>query len=341
MDILYIGEAQGFRNAGKAYLIPQKLINGFVRNGHNVYVFNDRDFARASNPFGSSKLGRARLNAKVVEVARDFAPDLIVLGHCKLVENATLDAVRQALPDVRIIYRNVDPLHAGDNVADIDNRLNHVDGVFITTAGQALARFGNARSFVAHMPNPIDPSIETGRAFEQDGAFDLFFAGGALRHQHDQRAAMLDDLTRRLPGLRLGFFGTGAGREQVFGKAYLRLIASSRMGLNINKTDDHYLYASDRLAQYLGNGLLVFTPASSGFQDVFTDDEMVFFTGVEDLADRIAWYHAHDDARRAAAARSWRKAHAIYDTTRVTRYMIEQTFGQPLSQDYGWPTERY
>ena len=341
MDILYIGEAQGFRNAGKAYLIPQKLINGFTRNGHNVYVFNDRDYARASNPFGSSRLGHTKLNAKAIEVARAFEPDLIVLGHCKMVLNETLEAIRRYLPDVRIVYRNVDPLHSRDNVADIDNRLSAVDAVFVTTAGEALRRFHNPRSFVAYMPNPIDASIETGRAFTHDGKYDLFFAGGALRHQQDQRADLLDRLTHELQDLRLGFFGSGAGRAQIFGKAYLRLLAASRMGLNLNKTADYYLYASDRIAQYLGNGLLVCTPASSGFQDVFTADEMVFFEGAEDLIGRLRYYHAHDEARRAAAEKSWRKAHALYDTTRVTRYIVDQAFGRPLSGDYGWPTDRY
>ena len=341
MDILYIGEAQGFRNAGKAYLIPQKLINGFTRNGHNVYVFNDRDFARANNAFGSSKLGRTRLNAKVIEVAREFEPDLIVLGHCKLVENATLDAVRGVLPHVKIIYRNVDPLHSKDNVADIRDRLGHVDGVFITTAGEALKQFSNPRSFIAYMPNPIDASIETGRAFEHNCSFDVFFAGGALRHQHDQRADMLDYLQKHLKNLRLGFYGTGAGQAQIFGKDYLRRLSDSRMGLSLNKTDDYYLYASDRMAQYLGNGLLVCASRASGFQYIFASDEMIFFDDGADLAAQIRFYADHDEHRKAAAHKSWAKAHKIYDTVRITRYLIEQTFDAPRTVSGDWPLEKY
>jgi hypothetical protein len=334
MDILYIGNAQGFDNADKTYMIPQKLANGFTRNGHNVYMFNDRDYARASNIFHSSKLARKRLNCKIIDVARKFEPDLVVLAHCKHVANETLDEIRTHLKDVRIVYRNVDPLHADANVHDIRMRLPAVDGVFVTTAGKALDRFSNNRSFVAFMPNPVDASIETGRAFGGGGDYDVFFAGGEMRHAHDHRRDTLETLTQRLPDARLNF-----SYHCLFGKDYIRMLGKSRIGLNLNKTDDYYLYSSDRMAQYLGNGMLVFTAKSCGFQDLFADDEMGFFDNIDDLADKIRFYLDHDDARRRAAAKGWEKAHRIFDTANVTQYIIEKTFQKPFSRDYGWPTE--
>lgn len=336
MDILYIGNAQGFDNASKYYMIPQKLINGFTRNGHNVYVFNDRDYARSCNILNSSKLGIKKLNQKIIEVCDSFKPDLIVLGHCKHIHNETLEEIRKLIPRVKIIYRNVDPLHSAKNVADIMDRSGTVDGIFITTAGEEIRQFQHEKTFVAHMPNPVDSSIETGRAFENDGEYDLFFAGSFLRDQHDQRHDILSNLEKNLPEMKLGFFGANLGTKKIFGKEYVEYLKNSKMGLCLNKTSDYYLYASDRLSQYLGHGLLVFIDKGPRFEDLFNEDEMIFYDDEGDLIDKLGYYKANDKERREIAEHGWRKAHKIFNCELVTSFMIEKTFDLEFTNDYVW-----
>ena len=41
---------------------------------------------------------------------RKRRPDLLLLGHCELIKNETVDAIRADNPSLRIAYRNVDPL---------------------------------------------------------------------------------------------------------------------------------------------------------------------------------------------------------------------------------------
>src|SRR3546814_12944889 len=94
------------------YMILPKLLHGFIRLGCNVQVFNDREVARVSTPLLSSAAGRAAANRKLLQTCRNFQPDLVLLGHCKIIENRTLDALRASCPGQRIAYRTVDTLTA-------------------------------------------------------------------------------------------------------------------------------------------------------------------------------------------------------------------------------------
>ncbi len=141
MKILYVGNAQGLNNIHKYYLTEQRLINGFTRLGHNVYCFNDRDQARYSNPLRTQKLGLRRMNKNLLAAAKVYEPDLILLSHCKNVENETLLEIKNFLSKVKIAYTNVDPLSAMQNIADIHQRVGVADAIFITTAGEGLQQF--------------------------------------------------------------------------------------------------------------------------------------------------------------------------------------------------------
>ena len=337
MRVLYVGNAMGLENAGQFYFIPQKLINGFIRAGHAVTVFNDRDQARFATPFRRRKLGATAANRKLLEAAEAFRPELIVLGHCEAIGNRTVAELQAMTPKPKVVYRNVDSLVQHGNIEKIKRRAEIVDGIFLTTAGGATRQFETATCFVAFMPNPVDGSIDRGKSFEQaTHDADIFFAGGAIDDMQDSRRAELQQITARLSDLRLKILGSAAGQPPLFGQAYLDALVRCRMGLSLDRSDRDRLYASDRMAQYLGNGLLTFLRRGKGFEEFFGQDEVVFFEGVEDLAESARRYVADDEAWRAVARKGWEKAHLLYDSTRVARYIVERSFAQPFSEDYPW-----
>ncbi|MCZ6780251.1 MAG: glycosyltransferase [Nitrospirae bacterium] len=341
MKILLVGNIYGACNGQRYYMIMPKLVQGFARLGHNVYVYNDREIARARSFVGSRKFGIVPANTRLVEVARDFQPHLVLLGHCEMIWCRTLRKIREICPGVRIIYRNVDPLIHAQNVKDIERRAGVVDGIFLTTAGEALRSFARPETFIAFMPNPVDPSIEVGRSFERsDQENDVFFAGGPLGADHP-RQALLQELKAALPGVRFDFRGQSFDAPPIFGAAYLAALANAKMGLNLSRTNDYYLYSSDRMAQYTGNGLLTFVHRGAGFGDIYGDDELAFYDSTEELIDKIAYFKEHDGERRKVAEKGWRKSHEYFDTTRVARYIVEQSFEEPFSDDYPWPTTAY
>ena len=341
MKILLVGNFYGAGNGGTYYMIMPKLAQGFARLGHNFYVYNDREIARARSFVGSRKFGILPANSRLVDVAREFQPHLVVLGHCEMIWSRTLRRIREVCPGVRIVYRNVDPLIHAENVKKIERRAGVVDGIFLTTAGEVLRRFARLETFVAFMPNPVDPSIEVGRGFERsDQENDVFFAGGPLGDDHP-RQVIFRDLRAALPQVRFDFRGASFDTPYAMGAAYLAALANTKMGLNLSRTNDYYLYSSDRMAQYTGNGLLTFVHRGASFGDIYNEDELAFYDSNEELIDKIAYYKEHDAGRRQVAERGWQKSHKYFNVTRVARYIIEQTFAEAFSDDYPWPTTAF
>ncbi len=345
MRILYIGNIQGFTNPAKYYFTPQKLMNGFARLGHMVYAFNDRDYARYSNPFRSQKFGIKALNREILKIAREFRPEMVVLGHCKNVTNDTLAEIRQICPGVRLMYRNVDPIHgeAQNNIRDIRQRAGHVDGIFVTTAGDALAQFSHPNTKVSFFPNPVDPAVETKRAFDNPQAdIDFLFLGSVLRdHKTDHRQTTAEYLLEHKDGLNIHVGGAGQNEGRVFGAAYYELLERAKMGLCMNKTADYYLYASGRMSQYMASGILAFIPEGPRFEDIFGTDSFISFKTDEELLDKIRYYAAHDEERRRIARTGYDKIHDYFNVDKICQYMIETVFDLPFSQVYRWPTKVY
>lgn len=342
MRILYVGTSQGFENAGKFYFTPQKLVNGFTRLGHNVYMFNDRDVARYSNVFRSQSRGKKAMNAKLIDDCRKYRPHMIVLGHCKNVTNDTLAEIRRVVPGVRMMYRNVDPLHSKDNCGDIMQRSGHVEAIFITTAGEPLRQFSHANTKISFFPNPVDPALETERAFANPGAdIDFLFLGSVLRDQYDHRQDTVQYLLANKGDLNVHIGGAGVNDGKVFGAAYYELLGRSKMGLCMNKTEDYYLYASGRMSQYMASGMLGFILEGPRFEDIFGNDSFVSYKNDEELVDKIKYYAAKDSERVRIARTGCEKIHDYFMVDKVCQYMIERVFDLPLSMDYRWPTTVY
>lgn len=344
MRILYLGNIQGFVNPAKYYFTPQKLMNGFMRLGHMVYAFNDRDYARYSNILRSQKWGIKALNKEVVRVAREFRPDMIVFGHCKNISNDTLAEIRAAVPGVRMMYRNVDPIHqdAAQNIADIKQRVGHVEGIFITTAGEALAQFSHPKTRVSFFPNPVDRAVEDKKAFANPNAdIDMLFLGSVLRDQYDHRQDTVRYLLDNKGDLNIHIGGAGQNDGKVFGAAYYELLERAKMGLCTNKTNDFYLYASGRMSQYMASGMLAFIPRASRFEDILGTDSFVSFDSDEEIVDRMRYFAAHDGERKLVAQTGYEKVHDYFNVDKICQYMIETVFDQPHSQDYRWPTTLY
>ncbi len=315
----------------------QRLVNGFTRLGHNVFCYQDREIARAATIFPSKRFGVGAANRRLIETCRNLQPPLLLLGHCDLIRNRTLDEVRRAVPGIRIAYRNVDPLSTRANADRIRERAAAVDATSITTAGAALQEFARGSGFVAFMPNPVDASIDTERSFERsDQVHDVFFAGRPVAG----RDQLLSALRKALPDLRWDLHGFD-GRPYLGGRDYFLALSNAKIGLNLNRSDSGHLYSSDRMAHYTGNGLLTVVARATGFDALYAEDELAFYESADDLVECIARYVREDDARRRVAEKGWRKAHACFNERLVAKYIIELTFGLPLSEPYHWPTAVY
>jgi len=326
------------------HAVSIKLSNGFTRNGHAVFNLSDRDIARASG-FGHRRLGRRAVNAMVREFCRVHEPDLIVLGHADMIDAETVADLRAQRPGVRVLQWNVDPLFEPDNVRRINGKLAVVDATLISTAGPSLEQFRRPGHVVGFLPNPVDISIERGRVdLQPKTEFDVFYACGnpsrPKRVVCGEAWDMEDFITRlrgRLPGVSMttpGMFG----HRLLNGAAYQSGLLSAAIGLNISRRADDYLYSSDRIAHVMGNGLLAMIERSTGYDQLFSEDEMVFFSSFDELAEATQRF-AGDPALRMRIAQAGRARYIeLFNERRIAAYVVEAALGRANPADYPWPS---
>ncbi|MDO8420588.1 MAG: glycosyltransferase [Parvibaculum sp.] len=340
MKIVIVGNYNEKKAGANFYATVRKLGNGFTRNGHAVLAYSDRDVARAQSAWGIGRAGPRKANRQLVDIARDFRPDLIVMMHADQIANDTLREIKGLLPDLKVAGVNLDPIFLTENPPRIKRLGDVADITFITTAGDVISQFATPTHRMAFMPNPTDRSVEGLECFARsDQSVDLLCSIGSEKGT-PWRADAMRGLKAAVPEARYGFYGID-GKGPVFGAGYFDAIADARMGFNLNRSDEDYLYSSDRLAQFAGNGLLTFVARSSGYGDIFGDDEFAFYDGSEDLAQRLRHFLANDAERRSVAEKGHAKYHALFNERIVARFIVEATFRRHVERDYVWPTKVY
>jgi hypothetical protein len=352
MKILHASHTHMKTLGSRNYLLPVRINNGFIRNNHEVYWFSDRDVARYSSMFGSRKLGVRACNRKFLDVCRNFEPDVIALCSADILSSDTLAAARQLLPNVAILQYYIDPLFIKENDRNVRSKADVVDYTFVTTAGAVLQHVAGSHSKAAFIPNPVDASIDTARCHERsDQAFDVFFAGhrSAWSDPDDLRLRFPQILQAHLPGVRVSAHGLGFG-ESLYGAAFMHALGDARIGLNFSQRTPQavpgpggelYLYSSDRIGLFMGNGLLVFSTSAFSLGELYGSDAMVEVDGADDFIDKLRFYSQHDAERQKVARTGYDLAHREFNERLVSQYMIEATLGMPFSHAYGWPLECY
>ena len=335
MKILHV-DYQQLRRYGKPRVSwAQKLSNGLIRNCYNTLCFSDRDVAAFEAPLNIRDLGKKKANQRLLETVAGFGPDLVIAGHCDIISNQTLSQIRQSNPNTTVIHCNNDPLFVPSNVERIKSRASVCDAIFVSTGRKELQPFENLGARVYHMPNPVDPAIETlDNSSAPNLPIDLLFCSNSNEHTKRLETVkfLKDALTDELNFKTFGSFG----EPPVWGQDYDNVLAQTKMGLNINRQDDHYWYSSARMAQLAGNGILLFTHAKLKFDELFPPQTLVYFNDREDLLAQIRHFHQNDDQRKLQAANTRALFHQEFNASLYARYIVEAAMQTPFSHDYLW-----
>lgn len=303
-----------------------KISNGLIRNGHNVYDFSYRDIARKEALLKIKSLGITKMNQRLIETVSAVQPDLLLLGHSELIANETLFEIRKIMPNMKIAMWWVDWLDGFlANRHFFIERINLVDEFFMTTDPAALKDFlplEKPLEKLHFMPNICDAGIDNGRAFDVEvPRHDLLFIG---RRTH-LRATLINFLETELADLSVGLYGQNRD-TLVQGRAYIDLLSTCRMAINFSHRNDVSLYSSDRQVHLAANGCLTFTPDTPNMRDLFSEEEMVYFSDFEDLKKKIMHYQAHPDEGRRIAKAGHARAHRDYECQVVTAQMMDKIF---------------
>ena len=322
------------------YSVDHKISRGLARNGHHVHELSYRDMARHLAPFNSKALGRRPLQRHVAATARNYDPQLIVLGHTELLSLATLEALRANHPDAPLLQWWIDPFPPR-HIALLAPRLALLDALFTTSHPAAVATLLGAAPQAAerihYLPNPCDASVETESACEHpDPELDLFYAGGGSARQRAlsvQLRAMADEL-------RLGLYAGRDGGKWLYGRRYMQTLGTSRIGINYNSyTHEVPLYSSDRLIHLTGNGVLALSPPVPQLERLFPASEVPRFKDFDEMRQLVRHYLQRDDELRAVARAARQRAHNLYNERRIARFIVEVGMRAPLSEAYEWRNE--
>ena len=310
-----------------------KLTNGLVRLGHQVLLYSDRDMTRTFGIWGKKCPGAITKNNKnFIKFCLNLRPDVIFLGHADTISLKTLFSIKEAIPNVKIVQWNVDSINPSlpegqHNIENIKQKLPAVDLTLITTAKKDLLKiFEPSKHKVYFIPNPVDRSIETAQVFSNpDTKYDLFFAASP-KVKRDVGGTLMDGeelynyISSNCPKAKLMF--PRINHPSADGIAYLELLKNSAMVLNLSRTADDYLYSSDRMAHAMGNGCLIFQDLRTGFQNIFKEDEIAFYSTPEELVSKINFYLEHKDQRMSMAQKGWQHYYELFNETRVASYVL-------------------
>ena len=67
----------------------RRLNNGFIRLGHSVLEFSDRDIIKHYKSL-KDYTGSKALNQKLINTVYNYKPDLLIFGHADLIKDNTL-----------------------------------------------------------------------------------------------------------------------------------------------------------------------------------------------------------------------------------------------------------
>jgi len=322
MKILQIGNFGIKRNLSQFYNVDYKLYFGLIRNGHSVFQFSNRDIARQVGII-KSRLGSAkRVNKKLLQVCSQLKPEMILIGHAEQITNQTLEQIKSDNPNIKIAYFNVDALWVKHNKNLIRERLKckSLDSFFITTAGESILEFKREGLQISFMPNPSDKAIDRYKCFENAAPkFDCFFAGSG-----EMRINFVNELESNLPNIK---FNNLTKKGLVYGQQYFDELTQCRMGLNIPQFEEDeyqpYLYSSDRIAQYFGNGLLTFLHEKTGYKSFLKPNEdAIYYSSKSDLAEKIHEYKLNDNLAKKIAESGWKKYHMLYASENISQYVV-------------------
>ena len=343
LKILHITNFNERHNGRLFYNTGKRINNGFVRLGHSVLEFSDRDIVSYYRSFKDLK-GAKKLNRKLIEVISNYLPDLIVMGHADLINYETVKFIKDNYPKIKICQWFLDRMDTdwSKNLVRFTDKMKLMDANFCTTDPKTLKI--SKKYPIYYMPNPVDKSFEKLENFKSRHLMsDVFFAmshgvhrGILKKGKFDKREMFINKLQKLLPNVKFNLYGMN-NNQPVWADNFINAIAKNKIGLNLSQGHPLKYYSSDRFAQLIGNGLLVCVDNKTKFTDFLSKNEIVTYKNVYDLADKIKFYLKNDNLRKKIARNGRNKYFKYFNSNIVADFIIHKSFN--TMKKYYWETK--
>jgi len=317
--------------------IAAKLTNGFIRNKCDVINFSYRNYL--------SQKVFPNLDSDILEIANNYKPDLILLGHNNILKKETLIDIKKDNIKIGLWYEdhvaNYGPNWKTNlNLIEKNNEL--IDNYFITTHPSVI-KSKIKKSKINFLPIPVDENIENLKIYENKHRYkDLFFAlshgvnfGGLRSKSNDEREAFLKKILEK--GKQINFHILGINNDKPkWNYDFYKEMMICKMSLNLSRGKPLKYASSNRIASYMGNGILTFINHKVKFQELFSNDEMLFYKNENDLIDQIN--DIKDDINRInkISKKGKEKYFRIFNNLIVSDSIISKTLELNPKYNYAW-----
>jgi glycosyltransferase involved in cell wall biosynthesis len=312
--------------------VGKKFTNGFIRNNHDVLEISDRDFLKNNKSF-SLIPNRKNFQSYLIETFKNYNPDLLFFGHTNNIDLNTIDEIKSINKNLIISQWNEDPVmpsldYSKKNISNINLYSNFVDHNFITTHPSIIKNQVKTDNFHFFFI-PVDKNIECFDVFNMNPKNDLFYAmshgvnRAVLKEGiEDNRVQFLDTLVKKIPEVKYDFYGF-SNRQPIWGNDFNNNLINSKMGLNLSRGNPTKYYSSNRIASIMGNGLLTFVDKKVQMNDFFTENEIVSYTSINDLSDKIRFYSNNEKIRKKIAKQGKKKYFQLFNEVKVSKYILD------------------
>ena len=312
----------------------RRINNGFIRLGHSVLGFSDRDIQKYYKSISDIK-GQKTLNDKLKKTCYNYKPDLIVTGHADLISKEMIQDLKEDNPNTKFAQWFLDPLNKNGpdferNKNRILDKINLMDGTFLTTCPSVL-NFLPKDNKNFYIPNPSDNSFETLNNYNKSCSVDVFFAlshgvhrGKLKLGKEDDRIIFLDNLQKMTSDIKFDLYGIN-NVQPIWADHYFKTISNAKMGLNLSRGEAIKYYSSDRITQIVGNGLVCLIDEKTQYRDFFTNNEMVFYKNLSDLSEKIKKISRDDNLRKKIARNGKKKYMKYFNSTEVANFIINKS----------------
>ena len=317
--------------------IATKLTNGFIRNKCDVINFSYRNYL--------SQKVFPNLDNNILEISNNYKPDLILLGHNNVLKTDTLIKLKKENRKIALWYEdhvaNYGP-NWQSNLKLLEKNHNLIDNYFVTTHPSAI-KTSIKKNKIFYLPIPVDSNIENLKIYENKHRYkDLFFAlshgvnyGGLRSNSKDERELFLNNILKKGSGINFHILGINNDKPK-WNYDFYKEMMICKMSLNLSRGKPLKYASSNRIASYMGNGILTFVNEKVKFQELFSSNEMLFYKNENDLIDKIK--DIKDDMQKInkISKKGKEKYFRIFNNLIVADSIISKSLGVKSKYKYAW-----
>lgn len=317
--------------------IASKLTNGLVRNNCDVINFSYRNYL--SNKVFSN------LDEDILEINKNYKPDLILLGHNNILKENTLEKLKNEKKRISLWYED----HIADygpnwksNLNLIEKNNKFIDNYFITTHPSVI-KSKISKNKLHFLPIPVDKNIETLKIYENKHRYkDLFFAlshgvnfGGLRSSSNDERELFLKKILNLGKGINFHLLGINKDKPR-WNYDFYKEMMICKMSLNLSRGKPLKYASSNRIASYMGNGILTFINEKVKMQELFSNNEMVFYKNENDLIEKVKDLKDDIETINKISKNGRDKYFKIFNNIIISDSIISKSLGVSPKYKYAW-----